>query len=154
MLLTAKARKDAEDLVKASRVVGNDLTGTELIRPPVAIGDEGREHGEHIVLVTSPSSSSSGREEEERATFQRGRDANRVLDVSEVDIARIVPRVISHRVRLRDGPEDELLSSVLFGATFKPPPEILSADQGDESEATSVTLDSVKSVLVQILSEV
>jgi len=153
MLLTAKARKDAEDLVKASRVVGNDLTGTELIRPPVAIGDEGREHGEHIVLVTSHPSSSSG-EEGEGATSQRGRDANPVLDVSEVDIARIVPRVISHRVRLRDGPEDELLSSVLFGATFKPPPQVLSVDQGNEAEATSVTLDSVKSVLVQILSEV
>lgn len=154
MLLTAKARKDAEDLVKASRVVGNDLTGTELIRPPAATGDEEREPGEHIVLVTSRSGSSSGVEEGEAATSPRGRDTNGVLDVSEVNIARIVPRVITHRVRLRDGPEDELLSSVLFGATFKPPPQVLNANQGNDAEATSLTLDSVKSVLVQILSEV
>jgi len=58
--------------------------------------------------------------------------------------------VISHRVRLRDGPEDELLSSALFGATFKPPPEILQAGQGEGE----VILDSVKKVLVQILSDV
>jgi hypothetical protein len=145
MLLTAKAKKDAEDLVKASRVVGNDLTGMELVRPPVSAGDEEPEFQtgsqEHVV-------SSLPEEKEEEATSQRSGEVNgpdRVLDVSEVDIARIVPRVISHRVRLRDGPEDELLSSAVFGATFKPPPEVL------EDE---VTLDSVKKVLVQILSDV
>lgn len=150
MLLTAKATKDAEDLVKASRVVGNDLTGMELVRPPVSTGDEESEFQtgseEHVV-------SSLPKEEEEEATSQRsGEDnaADRVLDVSEVDIARIVPRVISHRVRLRDGPEDELLSSALFGATFKPPPEVLQTGQGEDE----VTLDSVKKVLVQILSDV
>jgi hypothetical protein len=63
-------------------------------------------------------------EEEEGATSQRsGEDnaANRVFDVSEVNVARIVPRVISHHVRLGDEPEDELLSSASFGATLKPP---------------------------------
>jgi hypothetical protein len=43
----------------------------------------------------------------------------------------------------------ELLSSALFGATFKLPPEILQAGQGEDE----VTLDSVE-VLVQILSDV
>ena len=148
MLLTAKATKDAEDLVKASRVVGNDLTGMELVRPPVSADDE-----ESEFQIRSEEHVTSAEEEEEEAKSQRsGEDnaANRVLDVSEVDIARIVPRVISHRVRLRDGPEDELLSSALFGATFKPPPEILQAGQGEGE----VTLDSVKKVLVQILSDV
>jgi hypothetical protein len=148
MLLTAKATKDAEDLVKASRVVGNDLTGMELVRPVSADDEESEFQMRSEEHVTS-----AEEEEEEEATSQRsGEDnaANRVLDVSEVDIARIVPRVISHRVRLRDGPEDELLSSVLFGATFKPPPEILQASQGEGE----VTLDSVKKVLVQILSDV
>lgn len=148
MLLTAKATKDAEDLVKASRVVGNDLTGMELVRPPVSADDE-----ESEFQIRCEDHVTSAEEEEEEATSQRsGEDnaANRVPDVSEVDIARIVPRVISHRVRLRDGPEDELLSSALFGATFKPPPEILQAGQGEGE----VTLDSVKKVLVQILSDV
>lgn len=149
MLLTAKATKDAEDLVKASRVVGNDLTGMELVRPPVSADDEESE----FQIRSEEHVTSAEEEEEEEAKSQRsGEDnaANRVLDVSEVDIARIVPRVISHRVRLRDGPEDELLSSALFGATFKPPPEILQAGQGEGE----VTLDSVKKVLVQILSDV
>jgi hypothetical protein len=150
MLLTAKATKDAEDLVKASRVVGNDLTGMELVRPPVSADDE---ESEFQIRSEEHVPSAEEEEEEEEATSQRSGEnnaANRVLDVSEVDIARIVPRVISHRVRLRDGPEDELLSSALFGATFEPPPEILQAGQGEGE----VTLDSVKKVLVQILSDV
>jgi len=151
MLLTAKAMKDAEDLVKASRVVGNDLTGMELVRAPPIADDEDSEFQkrseEHVV-------SSLPEEEEEEATSQRAednlKDADRILAVSEVDIARMVPRVISHRVRLRNGPEDELLSSALFGATFKPPPEVLQAGQGEDE----IILDSVKKVLVQVLSDV
>jgi hypothetical protein len=38
------------------------------------------------------------------------------MDVSEVDVARIVPRVISHRLRVRDGPDHEIFSSVIYPA--------------------------------------
>lgn len=154
MLLTAKSMKDAEDLVKASRVVGNDLTGMELVRPTLCVDDpelELQPSEELVVLEEEEEEGGEGeeeQEEQEEETSERNEDnpVDRVLDVSEVDIARIVPRVVSHRVRLRDGPEDEMLSSALFGATFKPPPEVLQADE--------VPLDSVKKVLVQILSDV
>ncbi|KAF8632715.1 hypothetical protein AX17_004771 [Amanita inopinata Kibby_2008] len=44
----------------------------------------------------------------------------RMLDVSEADVARIMPRVISHRVRMRDGWMDEVLASAVAGATSFP----------------------------------
>ena len=153
MLLTAKSMKDAEDLVKASRVVGNDLTGMELVRAPPVADDEDSEfqkQNEEHVVDSLPEEDEE--QEEQQATSQRDedKDVDRILDVSEVDIARMVPRVISHRVRLRSGPEDELLSSALFGATFKPPPEVLQAGQGEDE----IILDYVKKVLVQVLSDV
>ncbi|KAI0314911.1 hypothetical protein OF83DRAFT_1085322, partial [Amylostereum chailletii] len=37
-------------------------------------------------------------------------------DLSEGDVARIAPRVLSHRVRVRDGPRDEVLSSAVYVA--------------------------------------
>lgn len=72
----------------------------------------------------------------------------RVLDVSEADVARIVPRVVSHRLRVRDGPEDEVLWNAVFGAVgwWK---------GGEEPEPESERVRStVKDILVQILSEV
>jgi len=119
-LLTAKASKDAEALIRASRVIGTDLTGMELLRPDVNTGNS-----QESIDDTGDS---------------------RALDVSEVDVARIAPRVISHRVRVRDGPEDEILSSVLFGATFKPLP----TGGGTVTDARL----TVKGLLVEILSEV
>ena len=116
----------------------------ELVRSPVSADDEESEfriRSEERVV-------SSTLEKDEEAVSQRsGEDntANRILDVSEVDISRMVSRVISHRVRLRDRPADELPSSALFEAKFKPPPEILQAAQGEDE----VALDSVKDVLVQ-----
>ena len=41
-----------------------------------------------------------------------------MFDVSEADVARIVPRVISHRVRMRDSWTDEVLAGAVSGATF------------------------------------
>jgi len=38
------------------------------------------------------------------------------MDVSEVDIARIIPRVLTHRLRVRDGPDHEIFSGVVFPA--------------------------------------
>ncbi|KDR67575.1 hypothetical protein GALMADRAFT_79688 [Galerina marginata CBS 339.88] len=157
MLLTARSMRDAEDLIRASRVIGADLTGMELVRMPVNSGDvasssEGDSQdqisSDYVRLGEEQSSTASvhNRQLDEQAA------AARVLDVSEVDIARIVPRVISHRVRLRDGPEDEVLSSAFFGATFKPP--IPLAPVGEESHDGADNFQSVKAVLVNILSEV
>ena len=41
-----------------------------------------------------------------------------MFDVSEADVARIVPRVVSHRLRIRDSWMDEVLAGAVCGATF------------------------------------
>ena len=169
MLLTARSKRDAEDLARASRVIGRDLTGMELLRPPiVAEADEGLSAHESEELLTSDyirlsrlqsstSASSSllpipreDSDEDIKGAIQMA--LTRELDVSEVDIARIVPRVISHRVRMRKGPEDEVLASALYGATFKPKIPDAALSEGDQS--TIDKLHTVKAVLVHILAEV
>jgi hypothetical protein len=67
-----------------------------------------------------------------------------VLDVSEADIARIVPRVMTHRLRVRDGPEDELLASARF-------PAVSDDDENDGVHSGRIT---IKEILVRILAEV
>lgn len=141
-LLTAKAIKDAEALIRASRVIGTDLTGMELLRPVVRADDfwdVGRQKMQEPPDDTSNAGEDSGSLHSQAVS---------ALDVSEVDVARIAPRVISHRVRVRDGPEDEILSSALFGATFKPLPNATT------STDVSTGRPTVKSLLVEILSEV
>ena len=135
-LLTARAGKDAEALIRASRVIGADLTGMELLRPVVRADDFWDNENKKVQEPTVDTSKQSGPLHSQAVS---------ALDVSEVDVARIAPRVISHRVRVRDGPEDEILSSALFGATFKPLPKATTSTTGRPT---------VKSLLVEILSEV
>jgi hypothetical protein len=135
-LLTAKASKDAEALIRASRVIGTDLTGMELLRP---------ESDDFWNNTGSQESISINAGEDSKSLHSQAVSA---LDVSEVDVARIAPRVISHRVRVRDGPEEEILSSALFGATFKPLPKATTSADVSTSRLT------VKGLLVEILSEV
>jgi len=142
-LLTAKAMKDARDLIRASRVIGADLTGMELVRHVPQVGDdEGKEESEDDEVDEFHSTHSSP-EALEAARYSKPVPT---LEVSEVDVARIFPRVVSHRLRIRAGPEDGVLASALFGATFKPPLSVL--QEGEKA------FNSVKSVLVNILSEV
>ena len=70
------------------------------------------------------------------------RAGHEVMDVSEEDVATILPRVISHRVRVRDGPEDELLGSLVFCAAGPAP------GKGQWERKT------VKDIMVKILTEV
>ena len=137
-LLTARASKDAEALIRASRVIGADLTGMELLRPVVRAEDS----WDHGNKMQEPTDDTLNVGEASRSLHVQ---AVGTLDVSEVDVARIAPRVISHRVRVRDGPEDEILSSAMFGATFKPSPKDTSSKTGRPT---------VKGLLVEILSEV
>lgn len=143
-LLTARASKDAEALIRASRVIGTDLTGMELLRPVIRADDDLWDAGSQKMQESTDDISNAG---EDSGSFDS--QAVSALDVSEVDVARIAPRVISHRVRVRDGPEDEVLSSALFGATFKPLPK---------STTSTAVLPTgrltVKGLLVEILSEV
>jgi len=68
-----------------------------------------------------------------------------VLEVSETDIARIAPRVMTHRLRVRDGPQDEVLGSAMF-------PAVPGDDHEDAPEGIART--TIKDILVQILAEV
>ena len=43
---------------------------------------------------------------------------NKILLVVEADVARIVPRVISHHVRMSDSRMDEVLAGAVGRATF------------------------------------
>ena len=70
-----------------------------------------------------------------------------MFDVSEADVARIVPRVVSHRVRMRDGWRDEVLAGVVCGATF------FGAKGGQDVEIGRGEA-TVKDVLVRILQRV
>ncbi len=69
-------------------------------------------------------------------------------DVSEVDAAKVVPRVISHRLRVRDGPEDELMAGVIFMATAPRVPT------GFENDGTAWRRRTVKEILVKLMAHV
>ncbi|KAJ7772694.1 hypothetical protein DFH07DRAFT_170594 [Mycena maculata] len=66
-----------------------------------------------------------------------------VLEVSEADIARIAPRVMTHRLRVRDGPQDETLGSAMFPAA---------EDQEDAPEGLGRS--TIKEILIGILTDV
>lgn len=71
-------------------------------------------------------------------------------DVSEVDIARIFPRVASHRLRVLDGPEEEVLGSLVWPAVQVMP-------RGEQVASTDRKLwvrKTVKEILVGILADV
>lgn len=95
------------------------------------------------------SSNAHGRTESE--TIAPGGGFPEVWDVSEVDIARIFPRVVSHRLRVRDGPEEEVLGSLLWPAvqvTMRGGERIVPAHHGMWVRRT------VKEILVGVLADV
>ncbi|KAI6166049.1 hypothetical protein EDD17DRAFT_1550408 [Pisolithus thermaeus] len=165
-LLTVRARKDAEALVRACRVLGIDLTGAEFIReaihtvPPASetssiqrsypashssasLSSEALLDSADVPRIREPSLATSV-ERNPAGIFMQ--DDVSDLDVSEADIARIFPRVVSHRVRVRDSPFDEVLSSVVCGDMFQP----AGVRDGDPVWER----DTVKDILIRILSEV
>lgn len=75
-----------------------------------------------------------------------------IWDVSEEDVARIFPRVVSHRVRVRHGPDDEILGSVMFPAV--PPEAARPATEIREGMRLGWERRSVKEILVRILADV
>jgi hypothetical protein len=141
--LTARARKDADGLIKAARVVGGDLTGVELMRGLAGgVAEEG--DGEQRVTDWSDL---SGPDDQRHPSSSAPPDIppwDFELDVSEADVARVVPRILSHRLKVRNGPEDEILASMLHGAVGE-------HDGGRRGKGKQPT---VKDILVRILSEV
>lgn len=162
MMLTVRARQDAEALVRASRVLGTDPTGAELIRehaersretdststyprshPSIAsTSSDGLIDGLDILETYEPVGDSNLQHS------MAGQSEQSELDVSEADIARMFPRVVSHRIRVRDSPFDEILSSAVCGATSPP------GNESQEEETVQWERETVKDILVHILAEV
>ncbi|OSD06972.1 hypothetical protein PYCCODRAFT_1464101 [Trametes coccinea BRFM310] len=85
-------------------------------------------------------------------------------DVSEEDVARIFPRVVSHRLRVRNGPDDEVLGSVMWPAAAPEGGQGAAATCGVEDspevggpEGTGTVgwdRKTVKEILVRVLADV
>lgn len=158
-LLTVRAKQDAEALIRASRVLGVDPTGAELVKeaagdfPPLTGSDTSSTERGHPgpPATTSTPSDDVGRASLISST-PRSLDSTFVqedpleLDVSEADVARIFPRVVSHRLRVRDSPFDEPLSSLVCGAVGR------STGTGEEGPVWE--RQTVKDALIHVLSEV
>ncbi|KAH7923143.1 hypothetical protein BV22DRAFT_1196906 [Leucogyrophana mollusca] len=173
-LLTARSRHDAESLVRATRVLGVDLTGAELVKDTAKPDPDTSEEGSTTERAYSRESFESDRTPNGVAvpllslstdtrsnasmSMELGgdeREETPELDVSEADIARIFPRVVSHRLRVHDSPMDEVLNSAVRGAVRRHGQK----DQrgAEDEEGTDEELwerDTIKDILVKILSEV
>ncbi|KAG6375539.1 hypothetical protein JVT61DRAFT_3099 [Boletus reticuloceps] len=160
MMLTARARQDAETLIRASRVLGTDHTGAELIKEHA---ERSREtdgtsstypHSQPSVASTSSDALVDGFDGlEMREPFGGSSPPSTEqlkLDVSEADIARIFPRAVSHRIRVRDSPFDEILSSAVCGAIVR----TLGNEPHEKETLVQWERETVKDILVHILSEV
>lgn len=121
-LLTARAMEDAETLARACRVLGMELGGWELIRDP-AVGRESEGQGLAVVDDGNGSNGGSTHGGEFETGYNPGNGRRHRCGFGPVggnaDVARIVPRVVSHRVRMRDGWTDEVLAGGVWGATIK-----------------------------------
>lgn len=202
-LLTLQAHYDAEDLVRAFRVISSDTTGTELVetlgcRNPSPRNSQSTDYSYDHVSRMDVESFGWGKEDQEVLMSYEGQDIEvhvhapdtptprqngytngtaypftsdlhtRAIDaqplppaeqwdVSEVDIARIFPRVVSHRLSVRHGPDDEIFGSVMF-------PAVVHDLEFDDQRTSMVRLDAeppvpparrtVKEILVGILADV
>ncbi|KAJ4493764.1 hypothetical protein C8J55DRAFT_499717 [Lentinula edodes] len=170
-LVSITAIEDASELSRAARVLGGDPTGMELISETLRSDDAktddnsttGGETGderfskvlndvESAFVVIDPQvdiethlSTEFAHEDPDSVRVP----ALPVLDVTQADIARIVPRVLTHRLRVKDGPEDEVLASAVFGAAFSATSR--KEERGRKRDRNRVT---VKELLVEILQEV
>lgn len=166
MLLTARARQDAEAFARAARVIGGDLTGVEFIQA-MGKGAEERVADEKDRGFAESLDDDISWENGDTAAFDSSEklagsssseaDTVKMLDVSEADIARIVPRVLSHRLRVRDGPEDEILGSLQYGAVTpcaQWEQDVGRHDVRDPPLTKQWQRSTVKDILVKILSEV
>ena len=163
-LLTSRAHRDVESLIRVQRLLSGDSTSTELIRSYRAEDKVGEESSDGFVDpendVYDPAQplklkhDSWLARERVQATIllEGGPDStgctdsvfqleSQRMDVSEVDVARIIPRVLTHRLRVRDGPDHEVLSGVVF-------PAVLTGSDKVESHRRTV-----KEILIQIIGE-
>jgi hypothetical protein len=163
-LLGLHCLQDAEAFVRAHRVLGAGDAGS-VERPPTlsvtsAAGSSsslpygaGGNSNIHLHWVdagssVAPSASRPASAAPDIETDWLHVDPREKWDVSEVDVAKIVPRVISHRLRVRDGPEDEMMSGVMFTTTT---PRVLTGVENKEGVWRRRT---VKEILVKLMTQV
>jgi hypothetical protein len=164
-LLTARALKDVEALVRAGRIIGGDLTGVEFIRV-MSKGAEANseekddidrsvEDGDVESLEIGPEGENGKDSRHETSNSEEIYPMpDEVLDVSEADIARIVPRVLSHRLRVRDGPEDEIMGNLMHSAVGSCATCEVGDEDDDVKKQSMWERRMVKDILVRILAEV
>lgn len=162
-LLGARCVQDAEALVRAHRVLGSGDVGSALVERAAALpvlsaaGSSASLHDDDAVAsahlrwaavgrsATSLPSRSDASSAEADWLYVDPRES---WDVSEVDAAKVVPRVISHRLRVRDGPEDETMAGVVYLATAPRVPT------GVESKEGMWRRRTIKEILVKLIGEV
>jgi hypothetical protein len=164
-LLTTRALKDVEALVRAGRIIGGDLTGVEFIRAMSKGAEANSEENDDIdrsvedgdveSLEIGPDREKSKDSRHENANLKEAYSMpDEALDVSEADIARIVPRVLSHRLRVRDSPEDEILGSLMHTAVGSCTACEVGDQDDDVKKQSTWERRMVKDILVKILAEV
>ncbi|KAG6856336.1 hypothetical protein H0H87_005454 [Tephrocybe sp. NHM501043] len=165
--LTARSMNDASDLARAGRILGTDPTGGELLQKYSSAEyqkeddeeEEAQNNSEMYQYIASGSESitlnvprednlTQSFKDNDAAFASQTEHSNRPLFISEAAIARVVPRAVTHRLRVRDGPEDEVLASAIFGATFDHEPHPSNSQYGWDTRST------IKDILVEILAEV
>lgn len=201
-LLSLQAHRDAEDLIRAYRVISGSSLGTDIITALVTSPqsmrldddvDEETDDGESkfevdslgwtrsedggritmafegadgvAVRVQAPDTPMTGTpylgnvelDAQGRSQAVGPPQPPSIWDVSEVDIARVFPRIVSHRLSVRSGPDDEILGSIMFPAARKQS-DIGSGDlfggDGDDDSTTVHVRKTVKEILVAILADV
>jgi len=142
-ILTTRTHKDAEALIRAHRLLVGDTGATDLIRsvekksevddfdesgfmtPAPDFYDEGTSMDwfEHEKKYPENEGRKSSVEDEacDNSVLRRLRERDQRIDISEVDIAMIIPKVLAHRLRVRDGPDHEIFSSAVFPAATPHP---------------------------------
>jgi hypothetical protein len=165
-LLGIRCVQDAEAFVRAHRVFCAGDVGSALVEQAAAfsitsaagsslslhhggVADvDVQLHWPEVGSFTTPSSGRPASVAEASEADWLHLDPQAKWDVSEVDVAKVVPRVVSHRLRVRDGPEDEMMAGVMFMATN---PRV---QTGVESKDGVWRRRTVKEILVKLMSQV
>jgi hypothetical protein len=159
-LLGARCVQDAEALVRAHRVLGSGDVGSTLVERAAALPTksaaaeslaslhDGSLHLQWARVGPSTTSLRSRSDTSGTETDWLRVEPRESWDVSEVDAAKVVPRVISHRLRVRDGPEDEMMAGVVYLAAAPRVPAGVESKEGVWRRRT------VKEILVKLIGEV
>lgn len=71
-----------------------------------------------VLFGTKPTENgTNGPAEDDTHDEGRKNDPEYIFDVTDEDVRRVFVRVVSHRLRVLDGPAEEILASLLFNAT-------------------------------------